>query len=538
MLLPAVRAVVGVTCDVCGAPDVYFPDSHGPGICDVDVERDVLDGSPPVAASATEERPPDLGVLLDEVHATYTSYVVFPSPEVADAVTLFTVATHAQSAWEHASRLVLSSPVKRCGKTRTLEILRELAHNVVVAANASTAALVRSIDDADPPTLILDEADVVFGGKREREGAEDLRGILNAGHSRGWPYLRWDPKSRSREECPTFAMAALGGIGEFPDTIRDRGIVANMRRRAAGEAVSAWRTRRAVPRLRDLRGRLNDAVRPRLEELAAAEPDLPVEDRAADVWEPLVAIADAAGGTWPERARAACRNLSGLEEPEDATAGERLLADLGEVWRDEEPTLPTAEILSRLQTLDEAPWADWYGGPLPARGLAKLLKPYGIRSRNLKIGASVAKGYVRSDLEDAWSRYTRPSATTATDATELEIPPLSSEKDGSGGVADTPSRIRYRSEQQQWGLGSGVAVVADGRLDGAGDPSSAGPLSDAILAVLREDGPQPVPEIARRLGVTWVAVREGLLELEAEGRVWRYPADGGIEVWGLREASA
>ena len=146
---------------------------------------------------------PDGAVLLDEVHGAYTRYVIWPSPEAADAMTLFTAATHAQTAWEHASRLVLKSPIKRCGKTRAQEVARELVHNPLPTTNISPAALAHSINEANPPTLIRDEADTVWGKKEQRsEGAEDLRGILNSGHSRGWPYVRWDAAKRERGALP------------------------------------------------------------------------------------------------------------------------------------------------------------------------------------------------------------------------------------------------------------------------------------------------------------------------------------------------
>jgi hypothetical protein len=88
-------------------------------------------------------------LLLDELHYELTRYVAFPSPEAADAVTLYAAATHVQPAWEHATRLVIKSPVRRCGKTRLLEVLQEVCENVLATANCSVAALTRSIGIAD-----------------------------------------------------------------------------------------------------------------------------------------------------------------------------------------------------------------------------------------------------------------------------------------------------------------------------------------------------------------------------------------------------
>jgi Protein of unknown function (DUF3631) len=139
--------------------------------------------------------------------------------------------------------------------------------------------------------------------------------------------------------------------------------------------------------------------------LQAAVPIMPVEDREADVWEPLVAVADLAGGGWPEQARQACQAMT-AETDEEGAASERLLADLRAVFGKAD-ALYSKTLLDRLHALEEAPWADWYGRPLTARDLAKLLRPYGVKSKSVReggIGESL-KGYAVEDLHDAWRRY-------------------------------------------------------------------------------------------------------------------------------------
>ena len=354
--------------------------------------------------------------VLNELRAALTKYVILPSDADADGITLWIAATHAQQVLEHASRLVVKSPLKRCGKTRALEVISETAHRPLRTTNISTAALVRSIDETDPPTLILDEGDVIFATRRREasEKAEDIRGILNSGHSRGWPYIRWDAVGRRAEECATFAMAAIACIGDLPDTVEDRAVVIRMRRRATGETVAPFRRRRALPELHMLRDRLAEWVSAQREVLAHAEPDVPVEDRAADVWEPLIAIADAAGGTWPDRARRACLALTAAQDdPDDGSAGERLLEDLHTIFADHD-ALATISLLDALHGIEEAPWGDWFAKPLNARGLAGLLKPYGVRSKQIRLSATTCKGYERRSLEDAWARYRRTSETSET----------------------------------------------------------------------------------------------------------------------------
>jgi hypothetical protein len=357
--------------------------------------------------------------LLAELHAALVRYVVLPSDEAADAVALWIAATHGVQAWHCAPRLDITSPVKRCGKSRLLDVIMVTCHDALLTVNISPAALVRSIND-DPPTLLLDEADTVFGPKAA-DSHEDLRGIINAGHTRNRPYIRWDMLARKPEHCPTFAMAALAGIGSLPDTITDRAVVVRMRRRAPGETVARWRDRRDGEPMKALGARLGAWVRAHVDELSDAEPEMPVEDRAADTWEPLFAIADLAGAGWPARASAAALKLT-AEDDTDTTLGARLLADLRDVFSKADAEAMHGEtILGELHGISEAPWPDYFGRPLNARDLAKLLKPYGVASVDVKINGTNRKGYRRDHLYDSWTRYLAPGdgggATSATTAT-------------------------------------------------------------------------------------------------------------------------
>lgn len=349
---------------------------------------------------------------LDALHAVLVRYVVFPGPEAADAVTLWVAASHGQPAWEHAPRLAVISPEKRCGKSRLLDIVSGTCHEPLVTVNATIAAVVRSLSD-DPPTLIVDEADTIFGTKKQAENNEDLRGILNAGHQRNRPMIRWDITARTLEKLPTFAMACLASIGDLPDTVMDRAVVVRMRRRAAGESVAPFRTRRDGPALEAARDRVAVWVRDRVGALEKAVPDMPLEDRAADTWEPLIAIADAAGGSWPTRARHAAMALTKAVETDTGSDGIRLLADLHTVFG---PNLQmaTAEIVARLRGLEEGPWGDLdgRGKAIDATALSARLKPYGVRPKTIRVGASTPRGYERASFADAWSRYLPETGAT------------------------------------------------------------------------------------------------------------------------------
>ncbi|MDP9864025.1 MULTISPECIES: DUF3631 domain-containing protein [Streptosporangium] len=341
--------------------------------------------------------------LLDALLDALTRYVILPTPEAAHAVTLWIAATHAQPAWAHAPRLVIRGPEKRCGKSRLLDVVEATCHEPFITVNASTPAVYRSISE-DPPTMLVDEADTIFGPKAD--GNEDLRGLLNAGHQRNRPAKRYDAALNRVESIPTFAMAALAGIGAMPDTIEDRAVVVRMRRRGPGETVAPYRHRRDRPALRQLAEQFAAWLRADLATLEQAEPAMPVEDRAADTWEPLVAVADHAGGHWPERARAAVLTLTAeADDNSETSIRVRLLADCRTVFGTD-PALPTAVLLERLKADPEAPWADYGPTGLTARKLGVILHEYDIRSANIRfLDGTQAKGYQRADFLDSWARY-------------------------------------------------------------------------------------------------------------------------------------
>lgn len=360
----------------------------------------------------TASSTPDPGAgILAALHAALIRYVVLPSPEAVIAVALWVAATHAQPAWQHAPRLVIRAPEKRCGKSRLLDIIEATCHAPLITVNASPAAVYRAIGTGHPPTLLIDEADTIFGGK---DGAhDDLRGLLNAGHQRNRPALRWDANAHAIDAIPTFAMAALAGIGAMPDTIEDRAVVIRMRRRAPGEHVAPYRYRRDRPALTTIATNLADWLSPRLTDLEAAEPAMPLEDRAADTWEPLITVADLAAGNWPALARAAALTLTTASQAAASQSERiRLLTDCRTAFGDTD-ALPTHILIERLKADPEAPWRDPPPG-LTAIRLKTLLADYDISPapEPIRFGQPWGRlrGYYRADFTDAWTRYCTPPA--------------------------------------------------------------------------------------------------------------------------------
>lgn len=371
--------------------------------------------TPPVKPEAWDRTHPsaaaDIGAeLLNEVEAFLGRFVAYPSEHARVASVLWVAHAHAVEAFESTARIAYLSPEPGSGKSRALEAMTPLVPNPMHAVNATPAALFRSVSDLEArPTILFDEIDTVFGPKAKEN--EEVRGFLNAGHRRGAVAYRCvgEGTRQSVMAFPAYCAVALAGLNDLPDTIATRSIIVRMRRRAPEEVVEPYRFRKHEPVGRAIAQRVAPWIASVMRELEDAEPDLPggIVDRTADVWEPLVAVADAAGGAWPSRARAACLHLSTTGRTTEPSLGVRLLADLRDVWHQlgDHDHAHTDAILDRLQALDEAPWSDLRGRPLDARGLARMLRRYDITSTSVRVGERVAKGYHRADLMDAWTRY-------------------------------------------------------------------------------------------------------------------------------------
>lgn len=368
---------------------------------------------PPNNSQPTNDPGPDGATLLDQVCDAIATYVILPTNHDLNAVTLWIAASHGQPFFSAAPRLVIRAPEKRCGKSRLLDLVEAQCHNPLITVNASPPAVYRSIGVGDPPTLLIDEADTIFGPKAG-ESNEELRGLLNAGHQRNRAALRYNAADKAVEHIPTFAMAALAGIGVMPDTIEDRAIVIRMRRRAPGEQVQPYRYKRDAPPLAELRTRLREWIRANGKTLEAATPLMPLEDRAADTWEPLFAVADLAGGHWPDRAREGALALTAAKEAStEQPRTVRLLADCRTAFGDD-PALTTEVLLSRLKDDTEAPWATFGGrddGLTPMK-LGAMLRDYDIRSARWRIDGTPVRGYKREAFADAWQRYCPPPTVT------------------------------------------------------------------------------------------------------------------------------
>jgi hypothetical protein len=323
--------------------------------------------------------------------------------------------------WESTPRIAFLSPEPSSGKTRAIEISETLVPRPIEAVNVTPAYLFRRV--ADPvgmPTILYDEIDTVFGPRAKRDN-EEVRGFLNAGHRRGAMAGRCVLKGKTveTEELPAFCAVAVAGLGHLPDTILTRSVVLRMRRRSPTEAVEPYRRRIHGPQGNDIRDRLSAWAEEILAATNFAPPEMPggIEDRDADVWEPLLTVGQMAGPFWIGRARAAAMKLVKDAKSSSPSLGVRLLADMRRVFGNHE-ALFTSEIIKTPCALPEAPWSDLRGKEITDRTLAHYLKDFGVTSKLIRIGADTARGYSRDDLHDPWGRYLRPEVTDVTDSRE------------------------------------------------------------------------------------------------------------------------
>lgn len=363
-----------------------------------------------------------LAGILDDLAALFDEYVAFPSVEARDAVALWVVHAHNLDHAESTPRLAVLSPERGSGKTRTLEIIELLVPNPLRTVNVTAAALFRLVDK-QRTTLLLDEADTYLAPKHANQHAE-LQAFVNAGHRRGAEFARCvgdSPKSMDVKMFPAYAAVAIAGIGDLPETVLHRSVIVRQRRRAPHEKVKPFRDREVRPKGEALFSRLDVWSANNGHELGARFPEMPpgIEDRPADVWEPLVAIGDLAGPEWSERARSACVSLAGAAATQAVSLREMLLGDIREVFVEADTDrLFTSTIVEKLIELDESPWGNLRGAPIDSRGIARLLKPYEVSHGTIRIGDATAKGYKLEDLHDAFLRYLPARVTTVTSDTE------------------------------------------------------------------------------------------------------------------------
>jgi len=341
--------------------------------------------------------------LLHDLLDVIERYVALPK-HAADALALWILHTWVYEAFYVSPYLLIRSPGKRCGKTTLVNVLRPLVRRPLTASSASTATIYRTIEQYHP-TFLLDEVDNWL-----RENPE-LRGVLCGGHTKGTAFvMRMGGENRDQvERFSTFCPKALSGIGRLADTLEDRSVPIKMKRKLRTDNVTKMREDQYEHEVAILQSMCCRWAQDHLEQLRRADPKVPAElnDRAADNWRPLFAIAELGGEDWVDRANKAARALSGENETDDEAISAQLFGDIRALFeRRDVDRLASLEIVEELSTMEERRWPEWKNGkPITQTQLAALLKPFEIVPRLIAIGVERARGYHHWQFEDAFSRW-------------------------------------------------------------------------------------------------------------------------------------
>lgn len=411
--------------------------------------------------------------LLEELVDVVLRFIVCTA-ETARAVALWIVMTWLIDSVDVAPIAMITAPEKRCGKTQLLILIKRLSRRPLAASNITPAAMFRSIQ-AWCPTLLIDEADAFM---RENE---ELRGLLNCGHTRDSAFVvRTVGEDHTPQQFFVFGAKAVAGIGRLADTLVDRAIVFELRRKLPHEQVE--KLRHAEAGMFDiLRSKLARWADDNEQAVRYARPSAPdsLNDRAADNWEPLLQIAEVVGGTWPEMVRQAALVLSG-DTAHSQSVGAELLSDIQEVFDVKRlARISSAELVLALCEDEEKPWATWNRGkPISPKQLSTQLRAYGIHSKNIRYDGHVPKGYERSDFKEAFSRYLSPIvAATSLQPCQADVWPVAEPNAQSATDAETT----VQATCLEWATDGGHAAadsvhstfVAVPKADGATSQPSA-----------------------------------------------------------------
>jgi len=369
---------------------------------EVDAERKLLEGDGAdqnSIVSDVDEWPEVVqgAQLLSELKAIYQQYVILPEG-AAVALALWTLGTYCYDAFRIYPMINLTSPEKRCGKSTALALLKALTNKSVLASNISPAAIYR-VTELCKPTLLIDEADTFL------KDNDELRGVVNSGHLKDTAFvIKCDGDQNEPKIFSTWTPKALAFIGDLPDTIKDRSIVISMRRRLPGETVSKMPLN-ATDQFLDIRRKCKRWATDNFEQLIKYIPTMPSHnnDREIDNWTPLFSIAGICG----QQQDVLDSMVSISPKDEDDSIGQMILGDIKEIFdtRGVEKIF-SQDMVDDLINLDDRPWSEWNRGKSITKvSLARLLKPYKIKTKSIRFGTETGKGYTLKRFEDAFSRY-------------------------------------------------------------------------------------------------------------------------------------
>ena len=166
-------------------------------------------------------------------------------------------------------------------------------------------------------------------------------------------------------------------------------------------------------------------------------------DRAADHWSQLIAIAKLIGEPWESRLMSAFVEKN--HQVEDESAGVMLLRDIRQIFLEQGKTrMHSEDLVGALVDLPDRPWGGWkHGKPVTKNSLSRVLKPFGIKSKQLRIGNTNRYGYEAEQFADAWARYTGPSPSDSAARNATALQPMYDADSGGSEDARRDSTVAF-----------------------------------------------------------------------------------------------
>jgi putative DNA primase/helicase len=351
------------------------------------------------------DSPVDGEELLNRISSILKKSIVLPDG-AGDAITLWIMLTYCYDAFNILPILGISSPTKQCGKTTLEENLQGLTNKGLCASNLTPAAVYRTIEKYGP-TLLIDEADTFL------KNNDELRGVLNSGHTKQSAYvIRVEGEANEPVQFSTWGPKAIAMIGALPETIADRSVIIQLRRKKQSEKTIKTGID-FVEKTTGIRAMCKRWGQDHFDEIRDVCVDVPPSgnDRKDDNWQPLFAIAEVVGGSWPAKVRNSMSKLVRIGD--DEAIGIRLLVDIKEIFESKNiDRIFSKNLVDKLNDLTESPWADWNRGKgLTTNAMARHLKPFNIEPKTMRIDADRYKGYTLDSFQDAFNRYITPIPT-------------------------------------------------------------------------------------------------------------------------------
>ena len=367
--------------------------------------------------------------LFSEIYELLNSFICFQSDDEPIVLTNWVVSTWAYECFMHTPYIHIYSPDKRCGKSLLLDILSELCKKSLKTSQPSSA-IYRWIQE-NKGTLFIDEIDTL-----NREDRSEFYGILNQGFSsRSGGVLKMVGNNHTPTTFDVYCPKLFSGIGadNLTDTLRDRSIPIELQRKT--EEVKTRRLIGTQP-FYEL-----EMVAIGLEQLDFDVEDNPYwseddmlevldilsqtnkDDRAVDICIPIVTIASMGSPEWLEQTINACNNLTQRDTEEQSWEIELLgLCKKIMFLQTGKTNIQSRELAIAINDFDESRFVNWNNGNgINPSNVARALRSYGIKSKSIRQGTDVSKGYEWNDFLDAFDRYLPKDEVQEEDIREEQV---------------------------------------------------------------------------------------------------------------------